>query len=419
MAKELVEMGAVELIQLGELRYLGQANSPTSSPVVSLFRLVDFMENPAAGIEIEKGESVSARQRAIAQQLHTASRIVRKNLAKEVTLGGYSYSYSNMMAESARLAAILNEMGCESIALGKFKIGKKLKKFAKKVGKVVKSPAFLSVVGAAANLIPGVGQAASAALLTTAGILAKKEQEKKAKKEMKKAEAMAAREAALQDEAALNAYYEQYHVEYLDPLGYTPDVWAKLSTAEKRKTIERLADGTLQPYVSTGAAEQAAITDPAAKEQVIQAAAMSQAMHQVYGGQLPGEPVQVPPHLQPEVDRAASEYEKQILAVGKENFLATAEKAVGQAGAINALYEGLGIELPGGMKEVFDQVKGGKAFDAGVQDLKNSAAFTGSGSVVEAALENVPGEFPWIPVALGVGGAGLIVTLLAVSGVFD
>ena len=418
MVTELVHMGATELIQLGDLRYLGKANTPSSSPVVNLFRLVDYMENPFAGIEIEAGESVSAKQRAIAQQLQTVSRIARKNLVKEVSLGDYSYSWA--MAESMRLAAILNEMGNHAIALGKFKVGKKLKKVAKKVVKVVKSPAFLSVVGVAANLIPGVGQAASSALLTTAGTRAKIEQEKKARKEMKKAEAQAAREAAQQDEAALNAYYQQYHVEYLVPLGYTPEVWSKFSLAQKRMTIEQLAEGKLQPYVSPQAAQKAAVTDPVARQQVIQTAALSQAMHQVYGDQLPGEPIQVPSQLQPEVNQAASEYQRQIMAVGKDNFLATAQKAVGQAGAINALYKGLGSELPSGMNDVFDKAMTGMAFDAGVQDVKNSAAAVGvSGTVDEALSRGTPSEFPWVPVVAGVGGAAAVATLLAFLGVFD
>lgn len=418
MATELIQMGATELIQLGDLRYLGQAHAPSSSPVVNLFRLVDYMENPFAGIEVEAGESISAKQRAIAQQLQTASRIVRKNLVREVGLGDYSYSQA--MAESMRLAAILNEMGNQAIALGKFSIGKKLKKVAKKVVKVVKSPAFLSVAGVAANLIPGVGQIASAALLTTAGIRAQKEKEKKAKKEMKKAEAQAAREAAKQDEAALNAYYQQYHVEYLVPLGYTPEVWAKLSLAQKRTTVEQLADGTLQPYVSPQAAQQAALADPKAQQEVVQTAALSQAMHQVYGDQLPGEPIQVPSQLQPAVNHAASEYQRQIMAVGKDNFLATAQKAVGQAGAIDALYEGLGSELPSGMGDLFSKARSGKAFDAGLQDVKNSGAAVGGGGTVEEALSRgTPAGFPWVPVAAGVGGTAAVATLLALLGVFD
>jgi hypothetical protein len=407
MSAELVQLGAVELIQLGKLRFIDEPSKPSSSPVVELFRIVDYMENPSAGIEIEPGEPVSPRQRAIAEQIHTKSRIIRKNLAKEVGLRGYSYKEA--MSEVVRLASVLNEMGVESISLGKFKVGKKTKKVAKKVVKVVKSPAFLSVVGVAANLIPGAGQAASAALLTTAGVSAKRQQEKKKKKALKKEQAAAARQAAQQDEEALDAYYAQYHVEHLDPLGYTPDVWRKFSRAKKRQTLEKLADGTLEPYVSEEEAKRIAVTNTNARQQVVQAAALSRAMKNVYGDSLPGEPVQVPSDLEPEVNEAASQYEKQILSVGKENFLATAMKAVGQGGAINALYEGLGTELPEGMGDVFEKVKDSDAiFNAGVQDLLNSAAFTGSQEVIQQALSQSTSEFPWTTVGISALGVALI-----------
>lgn len=421
MAGILVEMGATHLVEMGSSRFLAQATP--SSPVLQVFRLVDYMEDPFKGIDLDPGETISSKQRAVADKLKMLSRLQRKNLLQESSLEGFSYS--DVMSESMRMSAVLNGLSIgaydDVFEMSYYELGKKKKGFFKKIGskivKVVKSPAFLTVLGVVANIVPGVGQIASAALLATAGIMAKKQQETKQKKSMKKAEQQAAVEASQQDEAALNAYYAQYGPTYLYNMGYTPDVWTKFSTAEKRKIIEALGAGTIQPYVSPEEAKKLSLTNSQVQQYVVQSAGLSQAMQQTYGNQLPGEGITAPPQLQPQVNAAASEYQRQIAASGKDNFLSTAIKAGGQAGAINALYEGSGSELPGGLKDVFGRVQSAlpQAFDAGVQDMKNDAAAAGEGDVVGAALNRGTSSVPWVPILIGVGTLAGVGVVLAIS----
>lgn len=401
---QLVELGAIQLIEMGRPS-LGQATLPPKSPILDLFNIVDYIENPYKGMELEAGETITPKERAIAERLHTISKVTRKALVNPQGLrglGGYDL-YAEMAGLAVELDRIVNDPSNE---LGKsFK--KRLKKIGKKITKVVKSPAFLSVVGVAANIIPGVGQLASAALLTTAGIMAKKQQEAKAKKEMKKAEAQAAAEAAKQDELALNAYYNQYHVDYLDPFGYTPNVWSSLDVAKKRIVLEQLATGTLQPYVTPQQAQQLAVTNPTAQQEVVQAAGMSQAMQQTYGSALPGQGISAPPQLQPQVNHAASEYQRQIESVGKENFLATAMKSVGQGSAISDFFKGAGAELPEGLSDMFAKFTG-KAKEAGLQDLKNTGAAVGALDTTEGILSAGAGGIPWGVVGITAGGLVIV-----------
>lgn len=350
MAIELIELGATELIELGAfykhvLSAVEQIESP--SPVVSLFRIVEFIEDPFAGIEVEPGESISAKQKAIAQRLRTISRMTRKSLIKEASLG--DLSYSSLMSESMRLAAILNMMGDEAISLGKFKIGNKLKKISKKIGRVVKSPAFLSVAGLAANLIPGAGQVASAALLGAAGVMARKKQ-------------------------------------------------AEAQAKGKKVKAEDLIIGSVAP-----------------------ALAMSQAAAAFGIGSKEGADAlysSMPKPIQDEAQKLVPGVANQIQAVGQENFLATALKALGQSGAISELFRGTGASL-GPLQDILDKIAGGggKAVEAGEQDIKNIAAAVGSERVVDEALSRgSPSKFPWPWVGVGLAGAGAIGTIVYFMG---
>lgn len=387
-------LGATELIELGSTRYMGQTVG--SSPVLQLFKIVDYVEDPFRGIELEPGESFSPKERAIMERLHTASTFTRRGL---VSGDGFGES----MQVSASLAAILDDL-----ENGDFELGKKKKKGLKAIGgkvmKVVKSPAFLTVIGVVANLIPGVGQVASAALLTAAGAMAKKQQAAKQKAGIKKQERFAAAESSKMEAGQIEEYYKANQGAF-SSVGYTPEVWSTFSIAQKKDVIQKGADGTLQPYLT-----------PEAKTQAAQSAGMSQAMQNVYGSALPGSGIdqsQLPPDVQKAAASAAPEYQKQIETVGKDNFMATALKSVGQAGAMDSIFKGVGLELPAGLSELFggkSLAKDGKAYEAGVQDLKNSAAAVGSLDTVSAALDaGSTSTFPIVPVAIGVGSLVIII----------
>jgi hypothetical protein len=387
----LIELGATNLIEMGDTHQA--AGETVVSPILDLFSVVDYIEDPFRGVEIEPGESISPKQKAIAQRLRTIARLTRKSLAS-----GYGMEGVNLLSDANDLRLELGRLGHEDDALGRFRPKKRLKKIGGKIVKVVKSPAFLSVVGVVANVIPGVGQVASAALLTTAGVMAKKQQQKK----VKTAERQAAAEAATQDKVQLDAYYAQYGPTYMVPMGYTPEVWSTLSTAEKRDSLTKLSDGTLQPYRSPQAAT-------ATQADVAKAAGLSIAMQSEYKGELAGSGVDInalPPDIQAQAKALAPQYQQQINATGRESFLSAAMKAAGQGSAINDVFSSVGVEMPAGLSKVFSKLQDGDAKRAGEQDLLNLGAVTGSPDLMDTLLGR-GGSFPYVPVAVGtvvVGG---------------
>jgi len=398
----LIEMGAVELIEMGKSS-LGQI--PAQSPVLDIFSVVNYLEDPYKGIVLEPGEFVDPRGRAIAERLRTLSRIQRRGLARDISLSGFKAS--EIVGESVRLAETLDRLASDP-SLGKSKVGKRLKKVGRKVVKVVKSPAFLQVVGLVANLIPGVGPAVSGALNQAAAVRAKKDQAKAEKKEFKKA----ARAASAMEIQQLDDYYGQNQAVFMF-YGYTPSVWSALSKDRKMAVIEKAVAGTLDPIVTPAQADQIVATNPQAQQQVVQTSALSQAVAETYGGQVQGQAVPVSSQLQPQVNQAAVEVKKQIETVGEENFLATLKKAVGQGAAIDSFFKGSGAWLPGGMGDLFSKFDDPKAREAGEQDLKNVGAAMGvQDTVGDLISQGAPSGFPWAPVAAVAGGFFVVGTII-------
>ena len=221
-ATQLVELGsyryrdgvaglsAVELVELGHLyRFLGEAGLDSEdSPVLDIFKFVEAMENPG----LLQDHEPDAKEKALIARLHQISRHNRKVIinATDAELRHYSrtgqrlsgvehlgYYHSNdtygWLKQASELRGLLDEyqyhLENPHTELGKSfikKIKKLHKSIAKKITKVVKSPAFLTVVGVAANFIPVVGQVASVAAFAAAGAMAKKQQAAAAKSGSKK-----------------------------------------------------------------------------------------------------------------------------------------------------------------------------------------------------------------------------------------
>jgi hypothetical protein len=418
MATILVEMGATHLVEMGSPGFL--ENVPASSPVRRIFEFVDYLESPFKGIDIEPGESVSSKQYAIADRLKSLSRMQRKNLVAQASLGGLDGS--DLLAESSRLSKSLDGLYADfsqlEAELGKFSVKKVFRsvtrpvaKVAKKIGKVAKSPAFIAVAGLAANFIPVVGPLVSAGIVTAGKMQAEKDAKKKGKRQFRKAD----RAASAMEANQLNDYYRQNKVTF-EYYGYTPDVWAKLSSAQKVVVIDKAVAGTLNhlPPKRT----------QAEKQQLAEAFAMSQAMKQVYGSQLSGpgiDPKTVPSDVQAMAKPLIPQYVKEINAAGKENFLSTSMKAVGQAGAVSATYSGLGVDLPAGegVGSVLQTVPNSmpEAFAGGKQDLINSFSTTGSSADGEEAINRgTPSSIPWVPILIAGGTTlGIGVVLLVRS----
>lgn len=204
-------LGAIELVELGNLyRFLGDAGlSSEDSPVLDIFKFAEAFENPALFLD----EGSSEKEKAIMARLHAISRHNRKviinateaemnHYAKYKTMSGVNYLgqfHSNdtlgWTAQAHELRGLLDEYQYidPNSELGKsfFKrVAKNIKRIhksvIKKVEKVAKSPAFLTVVGIAANFVPVVGQVASVAAFAAAGMMAKKQQAAAAKSGSKK-----------------------------------------------------------------------------------------------------------------------------------------------------------------------------------------------------------------------------------------
>lgn len=371
MAVELIQMGATELIQLGDLRYLGQATVPSASPVIGLFRLVDYLENPLSDVELEPGETVTAKERSIAERLHTLSRLARKGLVREVSLG--DYSFSGLMGEEMRLAAILDSVALEAVELGKRK-KRGIKGVARKVTKVVKSPAFLGVVGLAANLIPGAGQAISAVTLAAAAARAKQVQAKAAA-EGKKVNPLDVVIGDVAPALAMSQAAGFFQQQRINAINADPS----LTASQKAAAIAKIGDpGGAQSFFDS-----------------------------------------MPKPIQDAAEKLVPGLTGQIQTVGADNFFATGLKALGQSSAISDLIKGSGAKIPG-MDKFGDVVAGfddDKAKDAGEQDLKNLGAAEGASGTVDETLKRGKAEFPVIPVAIA-GGTVVTLVVIALAGGF-
>jgi len=350
MAIELVELGAIELIEIGRVSRLGQFTSSGLDPVGQLYNMVEYLEDPTRGVSLEPGESISPRQRAIAERLKTISRAQRRALVRGyTTIEGFSVS--DMMAESNRLGVILNELGLEFYydELGKLKlkkIGKRIKKVAKKVAKVVKHPAFISAVGLAANFIPGAGQAISAGMMALAAARAKKLQAKAAKKG--------------------------------ETVDYGTQIVGDIAPA--------LAMSQAVGALGIGQEGSSALFDSLPKP--VQAAAEKL---------MPGITNQINTVGQEDFLATA------LKALGQSGAIGNLVNGVGSQlpGGVQEILGKIGIELP-------------EAGKAGEQDIKNDAAMFGASNLVQDAMDAGKDKFPVVPVVIGISAAAILAVTIAV-----
>jgi predicted nucleic acid-binding protein len=185
----------------------------------------------------------------------------------------------------------------------------------------------------------------------------------------------------------------------LNGLGYTDAVWAALPKLDKLQILQALAQDNLRPYQTPQAA--------------VDVVATAQAVNIANGGDGSHPFPNVPPDVQAKADAATPAIVSQIQAVGVDNFNNTATKAVGQAGAMGAMFDGAGATMPGSTgdvsKVINDNANGPvkTAISQAKDDLLNTASAFGEGDAVAAALEKgSPSNIPWTPIIIG----GSIVT---------
>jgi hypothetical protein len=333
------------------------------------------------------------------------------------------------------------------------------KSVAHKTLKVVKSPAFLAVAGIVVNIIPGIGQvasglllAASMAAIASAGYArnayaAKVEQ---GKAEKRQDEAQKAADAQTDEE--LKKFYAEYAEDYFVPNGYTQQVWDGLTREQRIQLATALSKGTLQPYKPVNEDEAIAQAYAANKAQLntlgytdavwaalpktdklqilqaysqnnlrpyqtpqaaVDVVATAQATSIANGGDGSHPFPNVPPDVQAKADAATPALVNQIHAVGVDNYNATAAKAVGQAGAMGAMFDGAGANMPGSTGDVSRVINDNAnstvkaAIGQAKDDLLNTASAFGEEGAVQAALDKgTPSSVPWTPIIIG----GSIVT---------
>lgn len=411
MATELIELGGARGPWMGKRLIIGRDSPKIITPFLHLYDFVDTLENPLATSGLKISE-LDPEEQAIVGELHRLSQRARFELVHPARLG--------------EVPAVIQLYGLCS-ELGKRKsLSRRLGRFSKhlyrKVSKVVKSPAFLSIAALAVNIVPGVGQVASVAL--TAAAASRKVYEGKAaqKKAVKKQKAA---------DAAAQAQYVQQITDY------NKQTQAYYAGQHQQIPSGALLDANGNPTtdVSKAPGYTAVLGEPfdmaaPADTQLAQAVALSSASALNDPSQAEGANVLLD-SVPPEVAQKAAQLVPAMADLAKDpNMKPATLKAVGQFVAMEELALGSGAGPLGG-SEMGDlarsiREKGDsnvqKAIAAGEQDLITTAALEGADqrATTEAAIKTGQGKlsggggggFPLVPVLIGVGGLAAVGTVV-------
>jgi hypothetical protein len=415
MARELIELGAVELLELGSFR---EPQSFVSGAAAQLYDMVSTFEDPLAALDVHHSELPQDALETV-NRIRMLSRRARFEIIRPPGLGEFS---------------ALGEL--HEITLGKKKkhgIMRLHDAIHKKVMKVVKSPAFLTVAGIVVNVIPGVGQVASAGLMAAAAARTGYEQQQKQKKAVKQAKAadIAAQQQYAQQIVDYNKKTQAYYAaqgtqpppgSYLDANGQPTDDPTKAPGLTASGQPASAPKPTFDLPVPASAKKLSA-----ADQQVAQAAALSAAMA-LDNGQGAAGVSAILNDLPPDIAQAAAQ---EVPAAQKDvkdpAFRATALKSVGQFVAVHEMAMGTGVTTlttPEEM-ELTRQILANatpeveRAIAAGEQDLITSGAANGQAETIQAAIAKgkaaLKGGIPWGTIALvggGVAAVGLVAVLV-------
>jgi hypothetical protein len=232
---------------------------------------------------------------------------------------------------------------------------KKIKKAVKKVGKVVKNPAFLKLVSMAAVVVPGLGPVASMAISKGANILAQHQQRKEEKK-------LLTTQAEMQKNATVEA------------VAYAQAVATSSGSGQAQENVAGLVSA-MSPEM------QAAIQGiaPSMASQISQAGA----------GQV---------------------FESSIKGFGQAM---AANRLIEGAGIEGGA---LGAEMSELDKLAQENPVLAAAIKQGMDDLLNSAALSGDSETFQTAMNRgTPSAFPWTPVLIGVGAVAVTGIILVAT----
>ena len=402
MATELVELGYA---QRGRRPIIGRDSPQVISPFIHLYDFVDTFENPLSGSGLTL-QDLDPNERAIVSELHRLSQKARMELVHPPRLGEPS--------ALIQLSSIVMELGKKKKGIFS-RVHRFEKHLYRKVSKVVKSPAFLSIAALAVNIVPGVGQVASVALGAAAAsrkVYEQKAGEKKAVKKQKAADAQA------------QAAYTQQIIDYNRK---TQAYYASQNLPVPANSyLDASGNPTSDPSKAPG------LNVPAAgpsQQQLAQAVALSSAAALNDPSQAQGANALLT-SVPPDVAQQAAQYVPGMAALASDpNMKPATVKAVGQFVAMQELAEGTGAGPLGGaeMGALASELKaqGGddvqKAIAAGEQDLITSAAMEGKAQAdaAQAAIKagqskmsSSKGGFPVVPVLLGIGGVAAVGTIV-------
>jgi hypothetical protein len=402
MATELIELGYAHRTPF----FIGRDSPQIVSPLVHLYDLVNTFEDPLAGTGVSR-EELTPEGLAIIDHIHNLSKKARRELVFPARMGELSAAHE--------LCMFVGELGKKKGLLRK--LGKIHKAVFRKISKVVKSPAFLSVAAMVVNVVPGVGQVASVGLAAAAAsrkVYEQKAGQKKAVKKAKEADVAAAaqyRQQLVDYNRKTKAYYDAQGIpvpanQYLDATG------------------NPTSDPTKVPGLESA--------PPPTQAQIAQAVALSTAAGLHDPSQAQGANTLLM-SIPPDLAQQAAQYVPAMADIAKDPNLKPATlKAVGQFVAMQEVSEGSGAGPLGGeaMGNLAQEIvaQGGddvqKAIAAGEQDLITAGSVEGAdqAAAVKAAISNGRkvltgggGGFPTVPVLIGAGGLVVIggIVLLA------
>lgn len=412
-SSNLLELGATNLLELGESR-LYTGSTPVPEAIVHIYDFVNTFEDPLAATGI-KDHDLDPDELDLVRRIRQVNRRINSSLGSSVQLGsidGYG-DVLGMMLELGKKKSFFR------------KIEKIHKTVFRKIAKVVKSPAFLSVAGLVANVIPGVGQIASAGLMAAAAsrkVYEQKTQQKKAVKKVNQqnAAAAAAYLAQVKDyNAKTQAYYNgagamipsgsllDANGNATDNPGNAPGITYPINIGG---VIYQGPPGTATPAPAT----QGPV--PPTNQQIAQAAAIAPALA-LSNGQNAGNASQLLQSLDPQMQQqAAAEVPEIQKYVSDPSFKPTSLAAIGQFVAMSDLDKAMGANIMTAQQHALaDQVKANatpelqKAIDAGKQALITSAALDGP-DVAKAIQDALyPSSGPSLGTILLVGGGLAVV----------
>jgi hypothetical protein len=376
----LLELGATNLLELGE-NSLFTGSTPVPEAIVHIYDFVNTFEDPLAATGI-KDHDLAPDELDLVRRIRQVNRRINNSLSSSVQLGSID-GYDDVLG-------MMLELGKKK---GFFKravkaVEKAHKVVFKKIAKVVKSPAFLSVAGLIVNVIPGVGQIASAGLMAAAAgrkVYEQKVEQKKAVKKVNQANAAAAAAylAQIKDyNAKTQAYYNSSGAmippgSLLDANGNATD-----NPANAPGITYPINIGGVTYQGPPGAAPVA--TSPPTQQQIAQAAAIAPALA-LSNGQNAGDANQLLQTLDPQMaQQAAAEVPEIQKYVSDPTFKPTSLAAIGQFVAMSDLDTAMGANIMSPqMHALAEQVKANaspdvqKAIEAGKQALVTSAALDG------------------------------------------